>query len=353
MFSLLIAALLSQTASQDLFLATPSTAALLPTPLSLPACNASQGNNSPNCIHPQFPASDLRLLAWVGGDIDNPENRNKHGGMKAVVQQLQNNPGLYTGLMGFCGWAFAPNGSVYVKNITKWGQCAGTVNGTRMPIPGGADLFAEVKRQKMEFQPVISMDDPWAAMANSAPYIKSFAAVAKAEGWTGFNLDWEGTNTTGNRTNFLNFCKLMNDFADGLHVHGLEFSTDVQYVTQPYGSKPDTELDALLGAGRAKWITMDTYYYSTGRVIDALDFYATRVSRKRLGIGMSSFEPSPNYDGFVARFHALRSYGIRELDMFAMPTNETWMPWLRKWKNDCRGCPSGGALSCFANTECY
>ena len=39
--------------------------------------------------------------------------------------------------------------------------------------------------------------------------------------------------------------------------------------------------------------------------------------------------------------------------MFAMPTNETWMPWLRKWKNNCKGCPSGGALSCFANEGCF
>merc|ERR1711935_371052 len=123
--------------------------------------------------------------------------------------------------------------------------------------------------------------------------------------------DWEGQDTTGNRTDFLKFCALMNSFADGLHAHGLTFSTDVQWVTQAYGSKPNTELDALLGAGRAKWITMDTYYYTTGRVIDALDFYATRVPSERLGVGMASTEATPNYDGFVARFHGLKSSGIR------------------------------------------
>lgn len=30
-----------------------------------------------------------------------------------------------------------------------------------------------------------------------------------------------------------------------------------------------------------------------------------------------------------------------------MPTAETWMPWLRKWKNNCVGCPNGGSLSCW------
>lgn len=98
---------------------------------------------------------------------------------------------------------------------------------------------------------------------------------------------------------------------------------------------------------------MDTYYFSTGRVLDALDFYATRVPLEKLGVGLSSREHTPNEDGFVARFHALRSAGVREVDMFVLPNNETWLPWLRKWKNDCRGCPSSGALSCWANASCY
>ena len=304
-----------------------------------------------NCAHPQFPPSDRRLMAWVGGDVDN--DRAQYGGMAAVVQQLQTNPGLFTGVMGFCGWAFDPHGRFYTKNVTKYGQCAGTVNDTSTPILGGADLFAELKRQQMEFQPVIGLDDPYAAMKNMTPYVESFAAAAKQHGWAGFNLDWEGANTTGTEQAFVNFVQLNNAFADGLAAHGLRYSTDVQWVTEWTGGKPTAELDALLGAGRAKWITMDTYYYSTGRVLDALDFYATRVSHEHLGIGMSSFEGPPNADGFAARFHALRSYGIQEVDMFAMPTTETWMPWLRKWKNDCRGCLNGGVLSCFAEAGCY
>jgi hypothetical protein len=34
------------------------------------------------------------------------------------------------------------------------------------------------------------------AEKNSAPYIAAFAAAAKQHGWKGFNLDWEGSNTT-------------------------------------------------------------------------------------------------------------------------------------------------------------
>ena len=273
--------------------------------------------------------------------------------MAAVVQQLQTNPGLFDGLYGFCGHHFKPDGTLYIGNITKNGQCAGKINATSPPIPGGADMLAEAKRQQIDFQPVITLEDPFAAMNNTAPYIASFAAMAKKEGWKGFNLDWEGKNTTSTKELFLNFCQLMNDFADGLEKHGLTFSTDVQWVTQwTKGPEDMTELTALLSSGHAKWITMDTYYYSTGRVVDALDFYATRVSPSHLSVGMSS-NSIVNQDGFVARMHALREYHISDVTMFMLPTAELWMPWLRKWKNDCAGCPGGGTLSCFAHEACY
>ena len=45
-----------------------------------------------NCAFPPFPPAEKSLWAWVGGDVDNPQNRDSLGGMAAVVQQLQTNP---------------------------------------------------------------------------------------------------------------------------------------------------------------------------------------------------------------------------------------------------------------------
>jgi hypothetical protein len=129
--------------------------------------------------------------------------------------------------------------------------------------------------------------------------------------------------------------------------------TDHEQVTEWTNFQATAELSALLGSSRAKLISMDTYYYGTGRVLDALDFYATRVSPEHFSVGLSSFSSRPPTGDFIARFHALRMYRIKEVTMFAMPTEETWMPWLRKWKTDCAGCPGGGALSCWANSSCY
>ena len=78
-----------------------------------------------------------------------------------------------------------------------------------------------------------------------------------------------------------------------------------------------------------------------------------QVLPNHLSVGMSSAEASPNRDGFIARFEALKLYRITDVTMFMMPTTETWMPYLRKWKNNCAGCSSGGALSCWSDTSCY
>ena len=197
-------------------------------------------------------------------------DRDTLGGMAAVVQQLRTNPGLYDGLYGFCGWAWKADGTFYVQNVTKNGQCSGTVNQTTTPIAGGADMLAEAKRQNMDFQPVVGLEDPEAAMKSmnesgaDSKYITSFVAAAKQHGWKGFNLDWEGRNTTSTRKDFLDFMTLMNQFADALAQHGMVFSTDVQWVTQWTHLNPTdlSELTALLGASRAKLIPMDTYVNS-------------------------------------------------------------------------------------------
>ena len=198
-------------------------------------------------------------------------SRDTLGGMAAVVQQLRTNPGLYDGLYGFCGWAWKADGTFYVQNVTKNGQCSGTVNQTTTPIAGGADMLAEAKRQNMDFQPVVGLEDWQAAMKSmnesggGSKYITSFVAAAKQHGWKGLNLDWEGGNTTSTRKKFLDFMTLMNQFADALAQHGMVFSTDVQWVTEWTHLRPEdmSELTALLGASRSKLVTMDTYVLLT------------------------------------------------------------------------------------------
>ena len=52
-------------------------------------------------------------------------------------------------------------------------------------------------------------------------------------------------------------------------------------------------------------------------------------------------------DGFVARFHALERSGADWLNIFLLPAADAWLPWVRRWKTRCAGCPNAGALSCY------
>ena len=56
-----------------------------------------------------------------------------------------------------------------------------------MQTHADGDLFAEVRRQNMEFHPVLRLDDPYATAANPQPFIDSFVA-REVEGWTGFTI---------------------------------------------------------------------------------------------------------------------------------------------------------------------
>eukprot|EP01052_Picozoa_sp_SAG31_P062199 SAG31_NODE_21203_length_555_cov_1.021930_1_plen_76_part_10 len=49
-------------------------------------------------------------------------------------------------------------------------------------------LLAELKKLGLEFQPVVSLDDPDDAAAHPLLYTEAFAKVAKANSWTGWNL---------------------------------------------------------------------------------------------------------------------------------------------------------------------
>ena len=76
---------------------------------------------------------------------------------------------------------------------------------------------------------------------NLAPYIESFAAAAKENGWSGWSMDWEtaaqyiptgvnGTGPWGNGSgwdpigtgiaNFSRFVDLNTNVANGMHQHG-------------------------------------------------------------------------------------------------------------------------------------
>ena len=91
------------------------------------------------------------------------------------------------------------------------------------------------------------------------------------------------------------------------------------------------------------------YYFGTSRYLDALDWYTNSVALDRLGVAVMN-RNDISEDGYLARFHALEKSGASWLNIFMLPASDAWLPYLRRWKTRCAGCPNAGLLSCYEPT---
>ena len=90
----------------------------------------------------------------------------------------------------------------------------------------------------------------------------------------------------------------------------------------------------------------DTYYFSTSRYLDALDWYSRAVTSDSLGVAVMNRKDISD-EGYLARFHALDRSGADWLNIFMLPASDAWLPWLKRWKSRCAGCEGNGRLSCW------
>lgn len=276
-----------------------------------------------------------RVMAWTGA-------------AKSIESAAQFNnqswAGLFDGVFGFCG------ADIKVKPDNKTAFVF--LNTTMYPGKDCSAIYDAVKSQGKEFHICVTTV-PQAAIDNPGPLISQAVALAEQHGWDGYNIDDEShVAPRGTIAAFEAWVGFINAFADGLHEHGLKLSADIQSITLPYGFKPNKSLRALLTSSSIdKWINMDTYYFGTGRFLDALDYYSTAMPVEKCGIGMMN-RADITTDGYLARFHAIRASGAMEIDMFNMPIDDKFLPYLWKYKTGCAGCPNGGALSCWSNLEC-
>ena len=286
-------------------------------------------------IHSQpSPINQRRILAWT-----NPATSS------AAAQQFTNSSwqGLYSGFMGFCGTDFNHTDGTISLNATVYEGC----NEIRMAVQQQKTLPV------VEFHMCLSTV-PSVAIENPAATIESAVQLALKHNWSGYNIDDEShTAPRGTPETFRKWVAFINAFADGLHKHGLKLTADVQSVTLPYNYQPTTELTKLLTTSTIdRWINMDTYYFTTGRFLDALDYYSnTAMPSEKCGVGMMN-RKDITYDGYQARFHAIEHSGVIELDMFIMPISDSFLDYLWKFKTGCNGCSNQGVLSCWSDLTC-
>lgn len=291
------------------------------------------------------------VMAWASGTHS-----------AAAISQLQNASwaGIIDGIQAFCGVSFSANGQLYV-NETQWNSCLA--------------LRETCQEQQIQFHVVIGGKVP----QDKDPQLVADAAIVLAKKYriNGFSLDDESDcapRSTLNR--FQPWMTYVNALAQGLHQESLQLSAAVQAMFgiqdvpyHPY-CHPDVSraecsqacrdapsryslepnvTDLLSQSKVDRWLEMDTYYFTTGRFLNTLDWYTRHVPREKLGVAMMNRNDLTE-DGLLARFHAIDKSRSDWINMFMLPVDDIFMPYLQRWKSLCAGCGVQSVLGCYDMT---
>eukprot|EP00929_Paragymnodinium_shiwhaense_P079721 TRINITY_DN41555_c0_g2_i2.p1 TRINITY_DN41555_c0_g2~~TRINITY_DN41555_c0_g2_i2.p1 ORF type:complete len:387 (+),score=46.92 TRINITY_DN41555_c0_g2_i2:63-1163(+) len=202
------------------------------------------------------------------------------------------------------------------------------------------------------------------------------AAATKYVGYGVRGFHWDEETECAPRANLQDYklwSAFMDRLADALHTNvSSTFETTVavqsmfgieagKYVSNypcskaPWTYKAATdpssydEMRSLIANSKIdRFLVMDTYYFSLMRYLDALDWYVGNFPAAKLTIAVANTNVNDNLkttEDFVARIHALDKHdSVTSLNIFALPVDDAWRLWVRRWKNRCAGCP---ALGCF------
>ena len=296
---------------------------------------------------------DRTVMAWGSGT--NP----------AVVDQLRNETwnGVFDGVMASgCGVKTSVHGV--------------TVNSTAMAAC--APLRAELGRTGGEFHVWVGAVPQEVLLSQElrAQFKASAVEQAARHSIAGYSIDDESDcaprSTLANFTLWVGF---INELADELHKHDVQLTAAVQamFGIQDVPYKPLCQPPALAACSQAchkapweyapnakvselmrmssldRWLEMDTYYFSTNRFYDTLDYYAGVFGGDRLShLGVTVMNRKDvSQEGVVARFHAFEKAQVDWLNIFDLPAADQWMPWVKRWKTRCADCPNHGVLSCY------
>lgn len=209
--------------------------------------------------------------------------------------------------------------------------------------------------------PQVALDNPTATYDSAVSVLQDYPV------FTGFSFDDE--RDCAPRAVFSLFeewMQFMNGFSDAVHEYNQNFTVtnavqamfgieDVEYdpnAVQPCDNAPwDYEIDPRIGQMMATssvdwWLVMDTYYFSTARYLNALDYYMDNVGIPKTSIAVMNRDDLSG-DDYASRFHALQRSGAQQFSMFLMPMDDAWLTWLRRWKYNCSTCDMKGSLGCF------
>ena len=280
-----------------------------------------------------------QIWVWANGNDESAE---------AQIRQLNNVTwsSMIDGIQAWCGCYFSDRG--LKLNQTAWANCK--------------PLFQAAKNANTKFQLVISGSIPQNAPVEM--FLTDALALHHHLHIDGFSIDDErDCAPRASTSDFVAWTLWQSRFAQGLEPYDIYVTSAIQAVfgiNQEPGNLPcarnpsDYPMDpqvveTLQTATLQRWLVMDTYYFSTGRFLGALDWHVTYVPRNVLGIGLMNRADLRETD-LVARFHAMDVSGVNWINIFMMPIAEEFLPYLQRWKTFCSACGKQTILACYDMT---
>jgi len=272
------------------------------------------------------------VMAWGGEKV-----------AALAARQLRNETwaGIFDGVQGFCGARFNQSDGSLSLNHTEFGGCS--------------DLIQATRDTNTEFHLVIGRKVPQATLDDPGPLIGAAIDLCRTHGFRGVSLDDESDGAPRDTYDrFVSWVEFVDRFADDLHGAGLMLSAAIQQPCRirdaPHsGHRPEgpdfscslaEKVGGLLSSSHIdRWLEMDTYYFTTGRMLESFGWYVRYVAAGKLGVGLSVHKPhNMTSDGMTARFYAIDRSPVDWVNMYNLPVSDIFLAPLRRWKTRCAGC---------------
>lgn len=309
-------------------------------------CAASATSRKEHDVVQTTQSNDRQVWAWATTSERFFPNKT----MDDLVQQLYDYPDLIDGLQLFCGCYFNNETTgLSIINETLVDKCrpllhAARETNTKVQLMIGNKVPDTMNPVKLVHEALAINDKYFDGQLNGFSFDDESSCAPRA--------------TTGE---FEKFTKFQNEFANELEVYGLSLTSAIQAV---FGIQNDESNDPCAkvpaaypfdervaqslasSSSSATWLVMDTYYYTTGRFLTTLDWHVQTIPIERLGIGMMN-RADLSIDDLTARFYAIDRADISWINIFLMPIDEKFLPFLQRWKTRCAGCGKQTILGCY------
>lgn len=158
------------------------------------------------------------------------------------------------------------------------------------------------------------------------PFIAACLAAARAEGFAGFNIDWEPpASDSPTPEDAAAYAAFLDQLSRALHAEGLLVTVDVATWSTIWN------LTAIGATAVDAVFTMNTYTASDALWLQQLQEVVAAIPLDKLVVGLETARGGGapyNHSDLALRFGALKGAGVRRVGLWASPVPALFLPFL-------------------------